>query len=283
MNWFRRLCLFLFGLAGLLALVALCLPWVGPYQEEARALIYTEWYFYALEGCVCVAGVGCLVGLLRSLFSPRNPKSVIISRLDGGIITVTRAAIASQTEHIVEDDGTLVASSVRVNAKKRGHIRVTVKVTPKRPVDVVQVGEGLHRELRDGLAKICGDKLESVSLEFTDAEQPQEAEGDITYSAPYVSPYASEDGQTAGSPEATQLPDSAPETGITVPMSSFSRHEEDVSVPDGEAATEATPQGEPAPQTEAGEAQEPAADVTAPDALPPEEDHTPATTNAQEE
>ena len=50
---------------------------------------------------MCVAGVGCLVELLRSLFSPRNPKSVIISRLDGGIITVTRAAIASQTEHIV--------------------------------------------------------------------------------------------------------------------------------------------------------------------------------------
>ena len=37
MNGFKRFCLFVFSLAGLLSLVALALPWVGPWQQQAAA------------------------------------------------------------------------------------------------------------------------------------------------------------------------------------------------------------------------------------------------------
>ena len=250
MGWFKRLCLFVFGLAGLAALVALCLPWVGPYQSQVRDLIYTDWFFYAVEGCVCVTGLGCAICLLRSLFSPRNPKSVIISKLDGGTITVTRAAIASQTEHIVEEDDALTASSVRVRAKKRGHIRVTVKVSPAHPIDVVTVGNDLHQKLTLGLAEICGDKLDDVSLEFTEAEAMEKPEEENPYTPPYVSRYAREpEPQTdaLAETEAAEL-----QTGITVPMSTFSLHEAEEAPAEAEDA-------EPVDEPVLPDAEEPAA------------------------
>lgn len=172
MGWFKRLCLFVFGLAGILALVALSLPWVGPYTREASSLITgVPEYFTVLEALVCITGLGCLICFLRSLFTPRNRKEIIISDEGGDQITVTRAAIASQAEHIVERDGSCVAGTVRVNARKRGNIKVFVRVTPKRSLDVVKKGEQLHAELDEGLAQIAADKVRSVNLEFTDPQE----------------------------------------------------------------------------------------------------------------
>lgn len=45
MGVFKRICLLVFGLAGLLSLVALALPWWGPWTEEARALLGVYWYY----------------------------------------------------------------------------------------------------------------------------------------------------------------------------------------------------------------------------------------------
>ena len=174
MGWFKRLCLIVFGLVGLCALAALCLPWVGPWTAEARALIADDTYFNALAGAVGITGAGLLFCLLRALFAPRNRKSVVISALDGGQITVTRTAIASQARHIVERDGTCLASATRVRAKKRGHVRVSVRVTPLHALNVVEKGAELHDELVSGLATICDDKLEEVSLDFTDPQDFEE-------------------------------------------------------------------------------------------------------------
>jgi hypothetical protein len=79
MNWFKRLCLFVFGLSGLLSLAALSLVWVGPWTTQARSLITeTRWYFIALEVLVCLSAVGLLACVLVSLFAPRNPKALKI-------------------------------------------------------------------------------------------------------------------------------------------------------------------------------------------------------------
>ncbi len=186
MGWFKRLCLIVFGLVGLCALAALCLPWVGPWTAEARALIADDTYFNALAGAVGITGAGLLFCLLRALFAPRNRKSVVISALDGGQITVTRTAIASQARHIVERDGTCLASATRVRAKKRGHVRVSVRVTPLHALNVVEKGAELHDELVSGLATICDDKLEEVSLDFTDPQDFEEPGDD--YEERYLRP-----------------------------------------------------------------------------------------------
>ena len=222
MGWFKRLCLIVFGLVGLCALAALCLPWVGPWTAEARTLIADDTYFNALAGAVGITGAGLLFCLLRALFAPRNRKSVVISALDGGQITVTRTAIASQARHIVERDGTCLASATRVRAKKRGHVRVSVRVTPLHALNVVEKGAELHDELVSGLATICDDKLEEVSLDFTDPQDFEEPGDDYEerYLRPSDAPAAEEArGEDPSSHGRGADPDRSGE--IVVPMHAY--------------------------------------------------------------
>ncbi|MEE6146471.1 alkaline shock response membrane anchor protein AmaP [Olsenella sp. YH-ols2223] len=222
MGWFKRLCLIVFGLVGLCALAALCLPWVGPWTAEARVLIADDTYFNALAGAVGITGAGLLFCLLRALLAPRNRKSVVISALDGGQITVTRTAIASQARHIVERDGTCLASATRVRAKKRGHVRVSVRVTPLHALNVVEKGAELHDELVSGLATICDDKLEEVSLDFTDPQDFEEPGDDYEerYLRPSDAPAAEEArGEDPSSHGRGADPDRSGE--IVVPMHAY--------------------------------------------------------------
>lgn len=210
MGGFKRLCLAVWSLAGMFTLAALGLTWVGPWTKVASALMVIDAYWMALEVCFCLTAVGLVACLLRALFS-RRVKTVEVTTVDGGVISVTREAIASQAKHIVESDGSCAASRVSVSAKPRGHVRVHVRVLPHESVDVVEKGAELHEELVVGLAAVCGDKLEDVSLEFVEPEAVTLA----TQAAPaeYGGEPASTDEAPAVEPEAA---DSTSE--ITVPM-----------------------------------------------------------------
>ena len=170
MGFFKRLCLFVFGLAGLLALAALVLPWFGPWTREATALLGVDEYYVAVEALVLVTALGCLICLLRSIFK-RNRKTVIVAKEGGDQITVTRDAIASQATHVIEEDGAYVAKRVSVWAKKRGHVRVAARVQPQMTVDTVAAGKDLHDRLVAGLTTVCGDNVDSVDLEFLNAAE----------------------------------------------------------------------------------------------------------------
>ena len=170
MGFFKRLCLFVFGLAGLLALAALVLPWFGPWTSEATALLGVDEYYIAVEALVLVTALGCLICLLRSVFK-RNRKTVIVAKEGGDQITVTRDAIASQATHVIEEDGAYVAKRVSVWAKKRGHVRVAARVQPQMTVDTVVAGKDLHDRLVAGLTTVCGDNVDSVDLEFLNAAE----------------------------------------------------------------------------------------------------------------
>lgn len=169
MSGFKRLCKIVFALAGLFALVALALTWVGPWTDVASALLVVDGYWYAIEACWAIAALGLVVNLFQGLFG-RKVRTVQVATVDGGRITVTREAIASQAKHIVEADGTCGASKVVVDAKPRGHVKVFVRVLPRETVDVVVKGAQLHEELVQGLAAVCGNTVEDVSLEFVEPE-----------------------------------------------------------------------------------------------------------------
>lgn len=172
MNWFKRLCLFVFGLSGILSLVALSLVWVGPWTSTARTLITENRYYYVtLVVLVCIASLGLLCCLLAALFAPRSPKESIVAEVDGGNITVTRTAVMSQTRHIIEADGTCTPTSVRVRMRKRGRIQIHARVRPHLPLDIVERGAILYAELEQGLAKVCGNSVQSIDLVFLEPEQ----------------------------------------------------------------------------------------------------------------
>lgn len=205
MRGLRRLCTVVFVLADLFVLAALFLTWYGPWTSAASALLYLEPYALAVVVCLGVSVFGLLVLFVRALFAGRGVRSVEVASVDGGVISVTRDAIAAQASHIVEADGTCTAARVRVDAKPRGHVRVHVRVLPHRTVDVVVKGAELHSELVDGLAAVCGDTVEDVSLEFVEPEA-------VTLSEP------GEPSEPEASSKAAPAPDATSE--ITVAMGS---------------------------------------------------------------
>lgn len=212
MSGFKRLCKVVFALAGLFSLGALGLTWLGPWRDVASALMVVDGYWYALQACFAVTAIGLVVMLFQGLFA-RETRTVQVATVDGGAITVTREAIASQAEHIVEADGTCTASRVHVDAKPRGHVRVAVRVLPHETTDVVVKGAQLHEELMQGLSAVCGNTVEDVSLEFveprsyTDARADADEDGFADVSAEDVA--EAEQGQAAAADSTSE---------ITVPM-----------------------------------------------------------------
>ena len=70
MGGFKRFCMFVFGLAGLLGVIALSLTWVGPWTSQASALMSLEYYFYAVE--VCVAAITPKKGTNTAPWRPKS-------------------------------------------------------------------------------------------------------------------------------------------------------------------------------------------------------------------
>lgn len=246
MGVFRRLCLLVFGLAGLVCLAALVLPALGLYQREINTILADPIFANILLGCAAVAALGLLFCMLKAIFTPRNYRSVIVSSANGDTIQVTRDAIKAQAAHIVERDGTLTARHVNVRAKKRGKVRVFVRVRPNVTINVVERGAELHDELMEGLAEICGNTVTHVGIEFVDAashEEPATFEDlEATYSA--ESPDAVHEGSDQAEDSSRRT---AQSDDITVRMSQVTTSRQEASV----AADAASAEGESAAATPA--------------------------------
>ncbi|WP_058269943.1 alkaline shock response membrane anchor protein AmaP [Olsenella massiliensis] len=241
MGAFKRVCLLLFGLSGLLSLAALALPWWGSWTRAATDLLGNVWYCLALEVLMGITALGLLVCLARALLT-RNRKVVIVSKVGDDAITITRDAIASQAVNVIEAGGGFRAHRVRVRARKHGHVRVSCRVQPYRAVDVVSEGEALHDRIVSGLRSVCGDNVDKVTVEFIDAGEfdpvaaarsdgrPLDAATDAT---PGEAPSRSADARKvvmvgaadAAGPDATEAAPQLPEepVEITVPMSRSAR------------------------------------------------------------
>ena len=172
MGFFKRLCLAVWSLAGLFFSLALGLTRFGRWTSEATALLAVDAYLYAVQVCGAILLAGLVVTLVRALFS-RRPGSVEVASVEGGSVTITRDAIASQAAHVVGSDGTCVARDVIVTSGRRGNVDVHVKVLPYNSLDVIAKGPELHDRLVRELSALCGDRLDRVSVEFLEAQQPR--------------------------------------------------------------------------------------------------------------
>ena len=268
MNALKRLGLFCFGVAGIFALVALTLPWLGPWTEQARAMLTVRWYYIALEACIGIAAAGLLVELLRALLTPRSVKAVVVAREGSGQITVRTSAIASQATHIVEEDGRYTVEHVRASARKH-HVDVRMRVRPAFAVNVAEEGAALHERLVAGLGELAGDTIRSVDLEFV---EPESLDAELDAAAWHESSAEGRSGIPAtvaassrpASPEAAGHADGS--FDITVPMGHAAAGQDaaegdesevalalgGVSEPDGQAGAAAALDEAPGPTPDAG-------------------------------
>lgn len=172
MGFFKKLLMTLWFLAALLGTAALVLTIYGPWTREALALFALDSYSYAVQGCVAFALVGGFVMWVRVLSRRKKAQTIELSDGEGGQISITRDAIASQARYIVETDGSCEAAKVAVFAEKHGLVSVDVTIRPHYTVSAVEKGAELKEELREGLTRLCGDRLGNISLEFLAPEEP---------------------------------------------------------------------------------------------------------------
>lgn len=215
MGIFKRICMVVFGLAGLVSLVCLSLPWVGPWTLTMTRMLREYWYYTTLEVLVVITGVGLLACLLVALFT-RNRKVVVVGKAGADEITITRDAIASQAVHVIEEEGTLRARRVVVRAKRYGHVCASCRVQPLHTMDTVTEGIALHDRIVDGLKTVCGDNVDKVEIEFVNANE-YAALDSLNKQVSY-----SETGEMAPSTEATTVPTpaAAPVAGDQAPTQS---------------------------------------------------------------
>lgn len=172
MGGFRRFILFVFSLAGLFALAVLACPVFGVGQVEVDVLMSYPAFEVAFEVCLGLLVAWLVFNLLRAIFSRKPKGSINVMSIDGGTITVTRDAVASQASHIVEALELGRAKDVEVRSGKQGTVTVDVHVTPYESVDVTAEAPLLHEALVTGLSAMCGEHLGEVNVEFL---EPQHA------------------------------------------------------------------------------------------------------------
>lgn len=206
MGGFRRFILFVFSLAGIACLAALALPWFGLFPDEIAMLEGYDWYVTTVEVCLGMTAAWLFFELLRSLLSRKRRDAISVMDVDGGAITVTKSAVASQAGHIVEALGVGEARSVDVSASRSGVVRVDVKVTPFESIDVTDEAPTLHKGLVAGLSAMVGEHLGAVNVEFL---EPQHASSLVTLEEDEESDEENAPAQGSG----------ADDTGdITIPM-----------------------------------------------------------------
>lgn len=206
MSGFRRVVLFVFSLAGIACLVALALPWFGLFDEEIAILSEYDAYLIGVEVCLAMTGLWLLFELGRSVFSRRR-NVLNVMEIDGGKITVTRTALASQAAHIVEVAGFNRPKHVDVHAPAHGSVWVTIKVVPYGPVNVMEEAPILHKDLVDGLTALCGDRLGKVNVEFLEPHggDTRSVDEDNQKASAYTDDESSESLEPPKSPESSEV------------------------------------------------------------------------------
>lgn len=226
MGGFKRFLLALFSLVGLITLVILCVPWFGYGTYELTNLVYLDSFWIFLEVCLAMT-VGFLVfNLGRALFSRKRNDIISVMNVNGGDITVTKSAVASQATHIVEGLGLGTTKDVIIDVQKGSAVVVDVKVVPYESIDVTAEAPVLHEALVTGLGAMCGEKLDTVNVEFLEPKHGSSLVVPVDESdeAGAAEETAVEQPQVSApvAPEAEASSDATPDdTGdITIPMRS---------------------------------------------------------------
>ena len=249
MGFIKKLLMTVWYLATLIGVCALMATIYGPWTHEALALFAVDTYSYAVQGCIAVSLIGGLIMWIRVLSRRKKANSISLEEEDGSQITITRDAISSQARYIVEEDGSCEATKVGVFAEKKGLISVQVTIRPHYTVSAVEKGAELRQELQEGLTKLCGDRIEGISLEFLAPEEASAIESDDGASSYLALMDAdAEDGEPEGeeaegaeepqeaeataeetphkeAPEGSAHPDPSGD-GVTIPMRGVAAHEE---------------------------------------------------------
>lgn len=185
-------------LATIGAFLLLIAPWVGPFKEDtqafitivttsadvsAEALFQSRVYVFGTLALVAISLFGIFLTLVRTITAPSKSKTVEISRLDGGTITLASDAIISQLRNVVAGEGSCEVAKVHVTSRGKSRFRLNVTLRPIYPEDVDELGARLHKLIQTELSDFTGGALDRVSLHFLRARNNAEELGEASVQA----------------------------------------------------------------------------------------------------
>lgn len=165
MQGLKRFCLIAFAVVGIVLVAVLALPWIGPWTALFTSFFAIEWYLFAVELCLLVVVIGFVAVFVRGVTTRRHHDVEVLSE-QGARVTIARSAIASQATYLAEQDGTCVVTKVVVKVHGHESVDVRVSVQPYQSVNVQVEAQRLQKRLREGLERLCGDALHTITLRF---------------------------------------------------------------------------------------------------------------------
>ncbi|WP_028264012.1 alkaline shock response membrane anchor protein AmaP [Atopobium fossor] len=171
MSGFKRFCLFIYSLSGLLLFAVDALTFASPWADQLSTLLLIPEYTYVLGTLAAFTVLGLLATFITSLVGHAKT-AVVVAQTDTGDITVSRDAIASQAAYIVAAAGDARARDVYVTINRNNKVDVFIKVIPFASMNVVTRGPELMEQLTSNLALLCGEHLGSVHISYMDAKEP---------------------------------------------------------------------------------------------------------------
>lgn len=170
MGLFKRICFLIYSLAGVYFFGMLAASMSAALQIYIIAAFDLQYVRISMIVAGSIVAFGCIIILLRALFT-KNRKVVYITRDRSNQVSVTRTAIASQATHLIEETNLFKVSSMRIQTKKYGHVRVSARIEPRVSCDLIAAGEELHNRLQVGLKNVVGDNVDAIKLEFSRAHE----------------------------------------------------------------------------------------------------------------
>lgn len=195
MGLFKRICFLVYGLVGMYFFGVLALACCTATQPYISYALTSREMRISMVVAGCILAFGCFLMLVRALFV-RNRKVVIIHKDKSSQVSVSRAAIASQAKHTIEEDGLFVVTNMLVKSGKYGHVRVSARVQPRVSCDLIQAAKQLHDALAQSLQAIVGEHVDGIKLEFSRAQAYNTADDmqdeylDDTYDSEYDASFA---------------------------------------------------------------------------------------------
>lgn len=170
MNGFKRFCLIVFSLLGLVVVAFGLAFWFGPWATQLSTLFALDWFAFLAEVLVVIGLVG-FICLFVAGVRAKKPNDIEVINEDGDRVSIARSAVASQATYLAEADGLCLVTKVVVDTRHRDQVDVALWIQPYHSLDVQAEAQALQESLRRGLTILIGDRLGSLTLRFLEPRQ----------------------------------------------------------------------------------------------------------------
>ena len=170
MGRFKRFCMIVFALAGLVGTGVLAVLWFAwkPAFPALAWLAEQPWFFAAETSLIIITAAGLISILVRAITAPGLRANLTLER-NAGSIAITQSALQSTVKHVVEARKGMSVERVRTHivGGREPRLSVQVRIDPGTHTNLAALGDELRSEVATALVAFTGYPVEAVRITFS--------------------------------------------------------------------------------------------------------------------